>query len=550
MVPTANNYTPTPEPTGDLEQLFRQKLGEAEVAPRMHLWEQIDHELLVQQNETFRRRLVWHRWVAAACILLFLGAGGWFTLRPTGSAPVSADLATRTLPATHQAATGASSGAGQTAGSRLASGAPVPDQPGGNSDLAATGSADANPMLATVGAEYPVDVLARAESAAQARALGRQGEANPELAASRFRVALPAEPALAEPIGTFFDRVVGTGRTASSTSTAGTTTSAAWYAALNSRAASNSSSVGLPGVLRSAQPDTAKASLPTTLPAAFAQVVPAHEENKPEMRATRPKRWRLMGSYGAGAYNPNMSFASAQGVAASAPNGVATSPNSYLRANATYEQAAAEYRQNLRPGFAQRVALTISYAATKHWTMNAGVQAAEQQATSQTSFNFLDGKLPAQEYALTADKYNALPPPRPTQLRTTQYRYRTAGIPVSVRYGSAKNGWSLYAKVGAAVNVLFNSRSELVGVPEATTTYSLGSVGSPYRKVQSSVNGGAGLRYKPAAAQWSVALGPTAEAGLTTLNANTSQSSAQARPYAVGMEASVEFGGKAASVIH
>jgi hypothetical protein len=323
-------------------------------------------------------------------------------------------------------------------------------------------------------------------------------------------------------------------------------TAATWLTALTSR------SHALASLMSIDRPDTLKAMLPTVPTMALAQATPARTQDDLAPPPTaHARRWRLMGSYGASAYNPNMAFGAAPVVASK--SGI--TPNSFapVRASNTYEQAATEYRENLRPGFAQRVALTVSYAATKHWTISSGMQAAEQQATSQTSYAFLDGKLPAAEPMSTADRGNAnnsLTPPRPATLHTAQYRYRTAGVPVSVRYGSTKNGVSLYAKVGAAVNVLFSTQSELVGAPDSRTTYSLSSAGSPYRKVQGAASAGAGVRYKPTAAQWSLSVGPTAEAGLSTLNTDASHSSYHTRPYAIGLEASVEFGGRTAPILH
>jgi hypothetical protein len=134
---------------------------------------------------------------------------------------------------------------------------------------------------------------------------------------------------------------------------------------------------------------------------------------------------------------------------------------------------------------------------------------------------------------------------QPVESHPTYYRYRTAGVPVSVRYDSAKPGVSVYAKVGAVVNVLLTSRSELEGSPEATHTYTVASSNSPYRRVQMAARAGAGARFQPAKASWSVSVGPTAEAGLTTMNNDPSQLVLQrARPYSVGVEASVEFGAK------
>jgi hypothetical protein len=548
MVPTANNNTPTPEPTGDLEQLFRQKLGEAEVAPRVHLWEQIDHELLVQQNEAYRRRLVWHRWVAAACILLFLGAGSWFTVRQSGLGEPLPGVAV-TLPGSARANAGAGSGATRAAAAgnaeslsrrsglsaaqlAMAAQAPVEAAPGSGPEAGPEPDATLATLLnASSEGEQPGDFFSNGRLQTTAH--------HPSIVAFGGGSAAPG--------GSFYDRVIGAARSSYSGTHASATN---WLTALSSQA------VTLPGAsgtgLNAARPDTLKPSL-VTLPAmslAQAPVASPSAEEKRAVAVAHPKRWRLMGAYGASAYNPNMSFASAPATA-SFSNGIAGPAVSRNNANA-YELAAEEYRQNLRPGFAQRVALTVSYVATKHWTLSAGVGAAEQRATSQTSHYFLDGKMPTPPAATASigQKPNVLAPPPAAQLRTAQYRYRTAGIPVSVRYGSARNGWSLYAKVGAAVNVLLNTHSELAGVPEATTSYSLTSPNSPYRKVQSSVNGGAGLRYKPAAAEWSVAVGPTAEAGLSTLNTDAVQVSSQTRPYALGLEASVEFGGKTAVVAH
>jgi hypothetical protein len=104
--------------------------------------------------------------------------------------------------------------------------------------------------------------------------------------------------------------------------------------------------------------------------------------------------------------------------------------------------------------------------------------------------------------------------------------------------------------MGAAVNVLLKSRTEVDGNSAATRDYTLSSSDSPYRKVLTSVRGGGGVRYQPTDATWSLALGPVAEAGLNTLNQNPGGSFfKRSRPYSVGLEASVEFGGQKAAAV-
>ncbi|WP_055562654.1 hypothetical protein [Hymenobacter sp. AT01-02] len=284
-------------------------------------------------------------------------------------------------------------------------------------------------------------------------------------------------------------------------------------------------------------PDTLKPSL-LAMPAMKSAMLAANEPTVEEKQPTKLwHRLRVGGSYSAGAYNPNINFSQADGRIKADPLTLAL--NDYYQ-----EDAETEYRRNLRAGLSQRLAVTVDYALNRKLSVRTGAEVAEQRATSATSYGFVDGK----QVGLTAA--NALFSPRPSfasrapqAARTTTYRYRTAGIPVEVRYASSRPGVSLYAKVGAAVNLLLGSRSELGGAPEATRTYTLTTAESPYRQVLVSGRGGAGMRYQPAAASWSVSVGPTVDAGFNTMNARPAQSMRnQSRPYSVGIEASVEFG--------
>ena len=286
----------------------------------------------------------------------------------------------------------------------------------------------------------------------------------------------------------------------------------------------------------------------TGLLAATGSEEPADNKDD-EPKTAKPRRWKFNAAYAASAFNPNINFA----------KGSATSPSvsyadfaSIKSSGDAYEAAAEEYRDKLQAGLGQRVSLMADYTLNENWSVAAGLAMAQQEASSGTSWYFLDGKSTAAAFYAPMPSMGANIPPRyDMSVRNVNYRYRTASLPVSVRYTThAKQGWSIYAKLGAAVNVLLGSRTELEGVPEATRVYSLASSDSPYRKVLASLHSGAGVRYQPAAASWSLALGPDLEAGLTTLNASPAQSLLrQNRPYAIGMEASVEFGNvKAAPV--
>jgi hypothetical protein len=224
-----------------------------------------------------------------------------------------------------------------------------------------------------------------------------------------------------------------------------------------------------------------------------------------------------------------------------APSNAAVGSNAFNRSQSIYQYGASEYRENLEAGPAQRVVIAAAYALNSKWTLLTGVETAQQRASSKTSVSFGDARSAFAGRTATNSMVAQFYPGQ----RSTDFSYRTVGVPVAMRYGSTKTGLSLYAKVGAAVNVLLKSRTEVEGNSAATRDYTLSSSDSPYRKVLASVRGGGGVRYQPTDATWNLALGPVAEAGLNTLNQSPGGSFfKRSRPYSVGLEASVEFGGK------
>ncbi|TGE09940.1 outer membrane beta-barrel protein [Hymenobacter fodinae] len=519
-----------PRPSGDLEHLFRQTFAEAEIQPRTNLWEQLDHELVVQQNDTYRRRLTVHRWVAAACLLLALGFGGWAAMWQLnkGNSRQLASVGARSgnthsglgtgTSAENQIAQSGQDGAASSAALGGAQAAADAQTDG----LLATGPLGHSGAhsTATEGAAESLYAAAGAPSSAheqayQAGSLGNYAAGYPSAYGRSGRT--PAESSVN--YGFASQGQYG------ATSTSDNVLSLSY---LTSRLR-NSLGLGLP--------DTLKPSL-LAQPAPAATQLAAVEAPEAEERQS-PKLWhrlRVGGTYAASAYNPNINFSQADSKVKA--DAVTLALNSYYR-----ESAETEYRRNLRAGLAQRVALTLDYAISKKWSVGSGVEVAEQRASSATSYGFIDGKQVRSSDLVMFNSSAGVRAPVPREARTTSYRYRSTGIPVTVRYGSSKPGATLYAKVGAAVNVLLSSHSELEGSPTVTRTYTMSSQESPYRKVMTTVRGGAGVRYQPATAKWSLAVGPVAEAGLTTLNAHPNQATLhQSRPYSVGLEASVEFG--------
>jgi hypothetical protein len=259
------------------------------------------------------------------------------------------------------------------------------------------------------------------------------------------------------------------------------------------------------------------AGLPASLTAVAVQPIPA----------TKLRGWRFGAEYAATAFNPNVDFATTSSYNAYPLNSLSAPTFS-----AVGKSAAAEYRSNLRAGLGQRLSLRATRWLGGHWSLSTGLEAAQQEATSATSVGF-DGV-----HMDAGTAYSAV-----RQLQASAYRYRSAAVPVELRYSNPiKTGVSFYGRLGAIVSALLNVRTELAGNPETARSYSPLAGGTPYRRLTTLVRGGAGVRYCPANKGWGVSVGPTAEAGVQSLNSDTDKGFwQQSRPYSFGLEAGFEF---------
>jgi hypothetical protein len=539
MEPSANKSS-ADQPTGDLEHLFRHKFAEAEVMPRRNVWEQIDHELLVRQNESYRRRLVQQRWIAAACIMLVLAASTW---------AVRLNMFQHAEVATVGKQNGAininkSKTRPVTAGSEA-------------TQLAATAPAT---RLANREATLLAAVERNQQVAAMPAEVGQAVNQVPSFSAANGVASLSSA----------YSSGMGRSFTASQASlpTGGMFTArqavAGDYA---SGFAADQAAVLLPGTMATRMASLLAAmtgNLPDTLRKAALPAGPemlAAQEVLPERPRTSSKRWRWSAAVAAASYNPNINFSrngqSSLAYASSSPSPTQNMGGAgYADQARMYEQAANEYRQHLQAGAGLRGKIGAARSLSKRWELTTGVEVAQLAAMSQFTAT-------TAAYSLAADAFTGGNATYRQQLTNstsnfnqnnssaTHYRYTSAGVPVAVRYSSPKNGLSFYATLGAAVNVLLGSRTEVVGTADATQKYSLNSSDSPYRKVLASVRAGAGARYRAADGQWSLLVGPEADLGMTTLNADPAQSFfKRSRPYSVGLATSVEFGGTKPTVVN
>jgi hypothetical protein len=557
----------TPKTTGSLEELFRHHLGEEAAVPtRPMLWDQIDNSLLIRQNEVYRKRLVATRWVAAASLLLATLAGtGWWAGRnellggaemaanhqsgnSTAATAATAANNTRAVSGTagqaNQRTVAANSTTGSTQGVDVATGNSMANAAGatGNGYVAKQTPAASGHYtgFGLAAGHYRVGSLAKAASPTNPG----NGTATDYAAATDNTAAL-ADRATQAAVGTSITNSIADANTSADASNGVLAATemvgagaAGTMAAIGSSAATSAGTGPLTtvpvvaaatapeemGMLAARQTSLALADAPTALPNGLA-TVPVEE-----LPTIDAHRWRYSASYAAGVFNPNINFSRA-GIEPEfdynrGPAFGSDSP-------ALTEAAATEYRNNLRSGLSQRIALLATRHLRGHWSLSTGAEFTQATAQSASSSAFVGEQLFDLGQGTTAQP-----------LRTTDFRYRMASIPLEVRYSNpVKHGWSIYGRLGGVVTALLGVRSDVQGDPEATRTYSIASTGGPYRRLTGSVRGGAGAQFRPSTSKWAFSMGPTADLGLVALNAHPVQNYfAQSHPYSVGLEASVEFG--------
>jgi hypothetical protein len=542
-----------PPTKGSLEELFRQHLLESEAAvvpPRPMVWEHIDNSLLLAQNEKYRRRLLVHRWAVAASLLLaMLAGGGWWHSQQTTS-PNLATANPKGFPTPAIAGNRTGQAPGETVSASTLYSAQV---------SARTSAADAAAH----------DQLLAASTGSSKSALGTQQDLDQQLVIAskqgRTYTWSAGQAAGADPTGRAWTNGVAVASQRGAIGNAGqlpsgangyadgqpTNTTNAGTSGVTSR---NSSQPIAPTATFIASVDEAVSYQGYTFAAKTASPAPQGEEllatrlvklptgaatglpatlvlaEETQRAVNKPKRWQLGVEYAATAFNPNIDF-SREAASYTTPSALM---NYSAAAVSISRSAAAEYRDNLRAGLGQRLSLRANRWLGGHLSLSTGVEVAQQQATSATSSYFVGEQL--------ADINKVASAPR--VLRTSSYRYRSAGVPVELRYSNpAKTGLSIYGRVGAVVSALLNVHSEVAGNTEASRTYTLNTANSPYRRVSGTVRAGAGVQYRPAHRHWAFNVGPTAEVGTQSMNSDPAQSFwSQQRPYSIGIEAGVELG--------
>jgi hypothetical protein len=537
------------------------------------LWDQIDNSLLIRQNEVYRKRLAATRWVAAASLLLasLAGTGWWFGQHDQALGGAEMAQTRQSAPNARTTTANRIGGAGQPQELNGTTAATIAAAPSVTAQGAAGNSTNSAAATASVNGALPRTNPAIGSTSSNGRGQLVAAQPNPSrqsagrytgfgLASARFQAATRNAAAYgtthagnATLAGSSGNASTATALAARGTAATDTNdqamtdaTTGAAGAAGQTLAATGAAVAGTTAGTEAAglgAATTASASLAPEevdmLAARQAALQLGDAASLPTGLGTVPveapveaetHRWRYGASYAVSAFNPNINF-SRKGI--EPQYDYDPSPAFGDNSPALTEAAATEYRNNLRTGLSQRIALMATRHLRGHWSLSTGAEFAQATATSASSSAFVGEQLFDLSQGGTA---------RP--LRTTDFRYRMASIPLEVRYANpSKRGWSLYGRLGGMVTALLGVRSDVEGDPEATRTYSIASAGTPYRRVTGSLRGGMGTQFRPSTGKWAFTVGPVAEMGLLSLNAHPVQNYfAQSHPYSVGLEAGVEFG--------
>ena len=574
--------TPEPtKPTGNLEELFRHHLADAAVPPRPHVWEQVDNALLLAQNQTYRRRLQATRWVAAASLLLASLAGtGWWVQR--GASPaITASQVTGLEPAAAPARQkpafdGALSARLSRPGTVSAAASSAPVRASQTQPAVADFSKSARAASAA-GRRVRPDREARLLAVNSRRssrvksglvAWGKDVATASELNSDQIARYQSAQPGARQASHSAVGGIDQTNHSTINSASIAVTTAARPGTTASRETTNELSSLTSPSLTTAAvsaptktaptlaviEPETVETGIaaataasltddqPQALPPLQAEIVnlalhaelplPMALALQPEfitqVPATQARRWRLGLRYTAGAFRSNVNF-SQTGADSPYPYNPVLGTNS----PALTEAAAAEYLAQQRSGPSLRLQFQATHRLRGHWGLATGLEITQLKSQSATSYIFTGEQVYDYNQSLQGG-------PR----RAASACYYTLGLPLELQYANpAKTGFSLYGRVGAVISALLSSRTDVEANSEATRTYNLFSVSTPYRRLLGTVRGAAGVQFRPAGHDYTISLGPVAEGGLWSLNAHPAQSFLkQYRPYSFGLEAGVEFG--------
>ena len=512
-----------------LEDLFRNGMEGAEVAPSDNLWNRIEHDLDIQEKGYYKKQLFWFQRVAAACALLLLVAAGYFfydykfkheaIIATTGGIKAKqTEIAIKPEPETEK-----------TKDIKPNGGTPA-FRAKNNQTFKSEISISTNPK------ESPVaNNIAGKTDKRPANKKTQAAVAQPELAFNN---------SLENIINTEWDN----------------TPPLASFSRNDLLSIAQTNLETKIGAL-----DTARLELPTAITLnepTFVAYAAASEESEKK----KTSRWSFTGKYAPHYFNQNIKL----NEPVTGVNSPAFSSNlvSFNNSPSNYSEALNEFDNNTQAGYSFNTEGAASYELNKHWALEAGLAYTQNISNTNTSFIFNNSQVTprAASESFNYDRNNdpsgnknsliGVPATAlvaslsgtanntgsivRTQPFTTQYRYRLIGIPVKINYQTNRNKSFYYASVGFLTNLLMQAHI-ISDSPRVPNLKYAPNADSPFRNLQVAAIASVGRGFR-VSKSFSVKAGLEASQYFTTLVDNPLYSTGQyGKPYAIGVAVSSSY---------
>lgn len=523
---------------GSLEDSFRRRMQDAEATPAPDIWSRIDHDLTVQENIQYKKRIVFYRQLAAACFVLFIMAGSILIYHFNAIEGSVDNIANQKqgkagTPGFVQSAKSAEKGNNIINNSTSSS---------GHSANTALASANADQRKGSGSEEYKGEIPA-----------SRQNKIVQHTASSKINVATIAK---------------GESKNAASDLTS-------TLSLLNSTETEPVS--GMPGE-QSKQPvqDLSRTSVVSLMakdpqkPGAFAldskveaqkQAVALAQELNADLKGNKGtdntsgnSRWSMSLAYVPTYFAQNIGVPDPLTATSKNPTIYSKTLTFSKESSANMVKAREEYENNAMPVYSYAVDLKTGFKLGKKTKLTAGIGFSQNTARINTNYIveqirtghqiFRAAPLPPTTVFLsslssgfTADSISV----SQTDAFNVDHRYRMVSLPIGLQFEDGiTRGWSWYVAGGVAANLLFESKIISSKQDIADVTYN-NQDDSPYRDTQFSGNIGLGVS-KQVTGAVSVALGPEFRGFFNTMLSDSDNYQApQGKPYAIGMNMSLNY---------
>jgi hypothetical protein len=483
-----------------LEDIFREGMEEAEMAPSDLLWSRIERDLNVKETGYFKERLVWYQRLAAACVVLVLFAGTYlfFDARQHNNIPGFAQQSPRQGPeagaTTPQRKAIASQSAPVSRPARLAADSMRTQ---GESPAPGTGPREAITQLSGT-KRAPVISRKFAESGHNKTLVA--GTAKRSLAhLPMIAAVLPENTNTTDTTGPGFDNTATPPQTL-----AGIQSSFERSAQEGGSPDSLTPVLTWPGMGKLA---ALKDSISGSKPALA--TTPLIMEGTKANQDKSGSRWRFGGKYASQYFDQNIALDYKQTM----PATNAMVPSSMLpfasAGTSSYADALKEFDKKTGSGFSFNTGISAAYQLNKHLDLETGLGYTQNVATTNTSYIFNNAQIGSRyaaeftsDWSKDAFKNAAVATGIPstaflatlaggatlnqtavtkTQAFDTQYRYRLLGIPVKVSYQTNRSKSFYFASMGMLTNLLVkaNILSDSDRVPDLQ--YAPNAEDSPFR---------------------------------------------------------------------